>query len=88
MSAVGTTDTRGTFPATIDPMISVDSSHYKIEFSTGIVQSDGVSAVPEPSTWAMMLIGFCGIGYMTYRQKKRYALRGSQMKDFLLTTER
>jgi hypothetical protein len=29
-----------------------------------------VSAVPEPSTWAMMILGFCGIGAMTYRRRK------------------
>ena len=28
------------------------------------------SAVPEPSTWAMMVLGFAGIGYMTYRRKR------------------
>jgi hypothetical protein len=28
------------------------------------------SAVPEPSTWAMMLIGFAGLGYATYRKTK------------------
>ena len=28
-------------------------------------------AVPEPSTWAMMLIGFAGLGYAGYRQTKR-----------------
>jgi probable HAF family extracellular repeat protein len=27
--------------------------------------------VPEPSTWAMMLIGFAGLGYAGYRQSKR-----------------
>jgi PEP-CTERM motif len=26
----------------------------------------GVSAVPEPSTWAMMLLGFAGVGFMAY----------------------
>jgi len=25
-------------------------------------------AVPEPSTWAMMLIGFAGLGYAGYRR--------------------
>jgi PEP-CTERM motif-containing protein len=30
-----------------------------------------VSAVPEPSTWAMMLIGFAGLGYIGLRQRKR-----------------
>jgi hypothetical protein len=29
----------------------------------------GVSAVPEPSTWAMMILGFCGLGFMAYRRK-------------------
>jgi hypothetical protein len=34
----------------------------------------GVSAVPEPSTWAMMLLGFAGIGFMAYRRKSKPAL--------------
>jgi hypothetical protein len=25
--------------------------------------------VPEPSTWAMMILGFCGLGFMAYRRK-------------------
>jgi hypothetical protein len=29
----------------------------------------GVSPVPEPSTWAMMLIGFAGLGYAAVRRK-------------------
>jgi PEP-CTERM motif len=29
-----------------------------------------VEAVPEPSTWAMMLIGFMGLGYAGYRRAK------------------
>lgn len=29
-----------------------------------------VSPVPEPSTWAMMMLGFAGLGYMTYRKRK------------------
>jgi hypothetical protein len=29
-----------------------------------------VSAVPEPSTWAMMILGFFGVGFMAYRQRK------------------
>ena len=34
-----------------------------------ITSSEEVTAVPEPSTWAMMILGFCGIGFMTYRRK-------------------
>jgi hypothetical protein len=33
-----------------------------------------VNAVPEPSTWAMMLLGFAGIGFMAYRRKAKPAL--------------
>jgi hypothetical protein len=27
-------------------------------------------AVPEPSTWAMLLLGFAGVGFMAYRRKQ------------------
>nr|WP_213290554.1 PEP-CTERM sorting domain-containing protein [Bradyrhizobium sp. sGM-13] len=29
-----------------------------------------VSAVPEPSTWAMMMLGFAGFGHMAYRRRR------------------
>ena len=32
------------------------------------------AAVPESSTWAMLLLGFAGIGFMTYRRKSKPAL--------------
>lgn len=42
---------------------------------TWTIEGDGVfvlgGAVPEPSTWAMMLLGFAGVGYASYRQAKR-----------------
>jgi PEP-CTERM motif len=28
------------------------------------------SAVPEPSTWAMMAIGFAGLGFLGFRSRK------------------
>jgi hypothetical protein len=28
------------------------------------------AAVPEPSTWAMMILGFFGVGFMAYRRKQ------------------
>jgi hypothetical protein len=28
-----------------------------------------VAGVPEPSTWAMMILGFCGIGFLAHRRK-------------------
>jgi hypothetical protein len=33
------------------------------------------SAVPEPSTWAMMILGFMGVGFMAYRRKNTRAFR-------------
>jgi hypothetical protein len=32
------------------------------------------SPVPEPSTWAMMILGFAGIGFMAYRRKSQGGL--------------
>jgi hypothetical protein len=32
------------------------------------------SPVPEPSTWAMMILGFTGVGFMAYRRKSKRAL--------------
>ena len=33
-----------------------------------------ISAVPEPSTWAMMILGFFGVGTMAYRRKSKSAM--------------
>jgi hypothetical protein len=37
----------------------------------------GVSDVPEASTWAMLLIGFAGLGYMAYRRRNNLALHAA-----------
>jgi hypothetical protein len=29
------------------------------------------AAVPEASTWAMMLFGFAGLGFMAYRRSRK-----------------
>jgi hypothetical protein len=39
-----------------------------------LTYTSSVSAVPEPSTWAMMLLGFAGLGFMAYRRKSKPAL--------------
>jgi hypothetical protein len=41
---------------------------------TGVVGGGIASAVPEPSTWAMMILGFAGIGFMAYRRRSRTAM--------------
>jgi hypothetical protein len=33
------------------------------------------AAVPEPSTWAMMLLGFAGVGFLAYRRKRSSSFR-------------
>jgi hypothetical protein len=30
-----------------------------------------IAAVPEPSTWAMLVLGFAGVGFMAYRRKSQ-----------------
>lgn len=37
--------------------------------STVFLDQVNLSAVPEPSTWAMMLLGFVGMGFMAYRRR-------------------
>jgi hypothetical protein len=39
--------------------------------STGVI----ASAVPETSTWAMMLLGFAGLGFAGYRRKQKGSAR-------------
>jgi hypothetical protein len=34
------------------------------------ITADFTAAVPEPSTWAMMILGFCGVGFLAYRRKQ------------------
>jgi hypothetical protein len=42
---------------------------YQVEIS--VFLPPGVAAVPEPSTWVMLILGFVGIGAMAYRQSRR-----------------
>jgi PEP-CTERM motif len=53
-----------------DPNNYIDN--YNGQFISG---NFNISAVPEPSTWAMMILGFAGIGFMAYRRKNGAALR-------------
>lgn len=54
--------------ATVTPESIFDASAQHVAMSGN--QIIGVSAVPEPSTWAMMLIGFAGLGFAAYRRVK------------------
>jgi hypothetical protein len=39
----------------------------------GVVDHLTISEVPEPSTWAMMALGFAGLGFARYRTSRRTA---------------
>lgn len=48
-----------------------NGNQYYFEYSDGVHSPpDGT---PEPSTWAMMILGFAGIGFMAYRRKNKPA---------------
>jgi hypothetical protein len=66
--------------AEIDPSIFIDPSFpnadmYEIMISPGVGNIPGSSAIPEPSTWAMMLLGFAGLGYGGLRARRATAAR-------------
>lgn len=51
------------------------SSNIGGTINTGTVGGIFVASVPEPSTWAMLILGFAGVGFMAYRRKNQGALR-------------
>jgi hypothetical protein len=54
---------------TVDPILTSSATAGTLIYSPGIGKT-----VPEPSTWAMMLLGFAGLGYAAYR-------RGGQVRQ-------
>jgi hypothetical protein len=40
------------------------------------LDADVTAAVPEPSTWAMMILGFLGLGFTCYRRRSTISLKG------------
>ncbi len=42
--------------------------------SVGLIDVQFAPPVPEPSTWAMMILGFAGLAFMAYRRKTKPAL--------------
>jgi PEP-CTERM motif len=43
----------------------------EIQASFETANFQGIAPVPEPSTWAMMLLGFAGVGFMAYRRSRK-----------------
>jgi hypothetical protein len=51
--------------------LGVTPGAYKWTWGSGVNQNFTlVIGTPEPSTWAMMLLGFAGLGYAGYRRSK------------------
>lgn len=45
------------------------SGHFTIQSVSGIPDSFVAAPVPEPSTWAMLLVGLAGAGFAAYRRR-------------------
>jgi hypothetical protein len=45
--------------------------------NTAFVDDVNVAAVPEPATWAMLLLGFAGLGFVGYRRKNKMAFKAA-----------
>lgn len=50
--------------------------HFYSNFNPGF-EGVSVSAVPEPSTWAMMILGFAGVGFVAFRRRSHSALNAA-----------
>jgi hypothetical protein len=64
---------RGT--AEVDPFLQIDpgfgqAADFQLVLSPGI-GNFAPGTVPEPSTWAMMLFGFAGLGFLGYRKTRK-----------------
>jgi PEP-CTERM motif len=57
-----------------DPTFAIDDPAFADYTITGVPVGPAAAAAPEPATWAMMLLGFAGLGYAKYRKAKGDAL--------------
>jgi hypothetical protein len=54
--------------------LGVTPGTYEWKWGTGANQNFTLEiGVPEPSTWAMMLLGFAGLAWAAYRQRQNFA---------------
>lgn len=51
-----------------DNTLPFQESWSKVGYFDATFSATFTSVVPEPSTWAMMIVGFAGIGFMAYRR--------------------
>jgi hypothetical protein len=56
--------------ASADPTFAIDEPGFAAYSIEGVPAWPTAAAAPEPATWAMMLIGFAGLGYAGHRKAK------------------
>ena len=59
----------GSFNLTVDDLFLTKTN--LSDPITGHISNVVMDGVPEPSTWAMMILGFAGIGYVSYQRKRQ-----------------
>jgi hypothetical protein len=60
-----------------DPRAPASMSYFELSTYNGTGDSmlvTSISPVPEPSTWAMMILGFSSLGFMAYRRRNSVIL--------------
>lgn len=50
-------------------------SNVSFTSDSGVFLTANVGSVPEPSTWAMMIMGFCGLGFIAHRRRDKQLLK-------------
>jgi hypothetical protein len=60
-----------TFVGTGSDTISIAAQTNPSEWVVDDVSVTGTAAIPEASTWAMMLLGFAGLGFLGYRRNRK-----------------
>jgi hypothetical protein len=68
-ASVGPCQIQDAFDCGATPVFSKTSLEYLMLEAIGYDPVAG--GVPEPSTWAMMILGFAGIGFMAYRRRNK-----------------
>jgi hypothetical protein len=56
-------------------LVFSDASANAFEFNVSPANLNRVGPVPESSTWAMMILGFLGVGFVAYRRKNAQSFR-------------
>jgi hypothetical protein len=75
-STIGVTDASNTFNVTIAPeyqQLVQEQIAPSLQFASGANLDIPMSAVPEPATWAMMILGYGGVG-LYIRRRKHWAV--------------